>query len=100
MQAVKRILAVGIKIERSRTKRIARPAVDLKTHARRFCVHPRRRCPARPFRLALDGRDTGPAEALPAHGNAVAQGGAFGPDEIEEARPGIDDNGAGRLAER
>src|SRR5436189_503613 len=72
MDAVERVLAAGIEIERARTHRIARAAFDV---ARERAEPPPLvlgRRPPRPFFLAADRRHAGPSLAGLAHDGAIA----------------------------
>src|SRR5215213_9860403 len=58
------------------------------------------RIPIRPFLLVADRRDAGPAEALPADADAIADGAAAALDQVEEMILRIDDDGARRFYRR
>src|SRR5580704_5681081 len=60
--------------------------------------HLRGRGPARPFLFRADVVDTGPAKAVAADADAVAQGLAIAEHEIEPPLGGTDQNGAGGIS--
>ena len=57
------------------------------------------RIPVWPLLLVADCRDAGPAEALPADADAIADGAAAALDRVEEVILSIDDDGAGGSVE-
>ena len=101
MDAVAGVLAVLVDVERARAERIGEAAglAVLPFHQFRLALdHFRRRRPDRPFLAVLDVGAAGPAEAVLADADAVADGVAALLHEIELSLLQMDDDGAGRLA--
>src|ERR1019366_6806383 len=81
-------VSAGAEIHGARAKRIPRAARHETRQIRLARDHFRRRMPIRPFRLAADGLDAGPGEALAADADAVTNGPALAEHEIERSIAG------------
>src|SRR5215470_14403236 len=97
MDAIQRILAAGVKVHRARTHRIMRTAFDIVRKRSKPALLIRSRRPTRPFRLTPNRGFAGPSLSSLAHGRAVPNRLALRQHVVNEARIGIDQDGAWRF---
>src|SRR6516165_9733683 len=92
MDAIQRVLALGVKVHRPRTHRVARTAFDIVRKRAKPPLLTFSRRPSWPFFLAADRGYAGPGLAILAYDCAIADRPAFGQHVVNEASIGIDKN--------
>src|SRR5215469_79437 len=92
VDAVQRVLAACVEIERARTHWIARTAFDIVRKRAEPPLLALGRRPSRPFFLASDRRHAGPGLTIFAYDCAIADRPAFRQHVINKASIGIDQN--------
>src|SRR6266700_5060241 len=90
MDAIQRILAVGVKVHRARTHRIVRTAFDIVRKRAEPALLTLGRRPSRPLFLASDRGHAGPGLTILAYDCAIADRPAFWQHVVNEASIGID----------
>src|SRR5262245_64029116 len=92
MDAIQRVLAACVEIERARTHWIARTAFDIVRKRAESPLLTLGRRPSWPFFLASDRGHAGPGLTILAYDCAIADRPAFGQHVVNEASIGIDKN--------
>lgn len=97
MDAVERVLTIGVKIQTSRAHWIVRSSLDVVRKWAEPALLTLGRRPSRPFFLASDRRHAGPSLAILAHDRAVANGLFCREHVVKKTRIGIDYDRAWRF---
>ena len=97
VDAVKRILAAGVKVQCARTHWIARTAFDIVRKRAKPPLLTLGRRPSRPFCLAANCGHAGPSLGILTHNRAVANRPTFGKHVVQVASVGIDQDRAWRF---
>src|SRR6516225_7642659 len=97
MDAIQRVLALGVKVHRPRTHRVARTAFDIVRKRAEPPLLTFSRRPSRPLFLAADRGHAGPGLTILAYDCAIADRPAFGQHVVNVASIGIDKDRAWRF---